>query len=863
MSRRDQSRPLLMDGKWYARPGLLPFQRLNVRNFAKSPVRDITTSFKKSGFKSLREGRGALSFYQIIKNVDGSKDYGVRLRADTAARVYFYPIGQKPRLVGKIGVVSKDRRRHKPKIEDKLIRLPTYGRSGHYFIGIHVQSYYYNDGGIWQAPVIEEFARAQRGWRLEFLSETFAFGIIFILTIYNAGLFLYRPEEKSNLWLAAFCFFVTLRHAFQSGMLLNVFFEDSSLLLYQVRRTIEFCTGQLLTSAICGFAISSFYPGMWKKTYRYLWGFTLITVCAAFALPSYKIRSVLWAMDIAILAGGFLAFYIAFKAVLDKKSGSKNYLLGFVVAFLSGIHDVLLGLQIIDTGIFLIHHGTAFMIFCFGQTVAKKFAVAFRTSERLSQFLEEEVKFKTKDIQSILDSIPQGILTICEDENIDRNYSLHLEEILGHKSISGRGIDEVLFAASDLTTEKRAMALTSIRTAIGEYSFNFDVNIDHLPTELVYRYKNREKSLSCTWSAVSNEEEIVYKILLAIRDVTELKAFEEENRLQKREMNMIEEIIDVERRKFFYFIQESQGFVDRSVGISREQRSNPEELWRLLFIEMHTLKGIARSHGFKQISNLIHLIEDHIQKAISDRTDQTEPVSCKLEDLRKLILEYEHIARHRLHFDTTNSVPMTTPSYTSFREHLEQLESFIGEIAMQVGKPMPVLHLHVEDHYQIDGSFAGTLNQCLVHLIRNSLDHGIEAESDRVDAGKPFAGQIDIELVEEEEYRLSYYDDGQGLNLKKLEEKVRGEQQVENSSSLTAKQIAEVIFQSGLSTAEGLTDISGRGVGMDAVRSIIERAGGTVELDILSVSEEHFAKFAIIFKLPRHLIVHGARQSVG
>ena len=153
----------------------------------------------------------------------------------------------------------------------------------------------------------------------------------------------------------------------------------------------------------------------------------------------------------------------------------------------------------------------------------------------------------------------------------------------------------------------------------------------------------------------------------------------------------------------------------------------------------------------------------------------------------------------------------------------------VHDISSKLDKKI-VLKL-VGENTEVDKAVVELINDPLVHLIRNSLDHGIEMPADRVAAGKPETGTIELKAYHRGGHIvIEIIDDGRGLDKDKLLAKAIEKGLVEESNLLTEKQIFELIFTPGFSTAEQLTDISGRGVGMDVVRRNIQSLGGNIEI---------------------------------
>ena len=144
----------------------------------------------------------------------------------------------------------------------------------------------------------------------------------------------------------------------------------------------------------------------------------------------------------------------------------------------------------------------------------------------------------------------------------------------------------------------------------------------------------------------------------------------------------------------------------------------------------------------------------------------------------------------------------------------------------------------------------------LVRLPDGRVGLLIETGEERIQKGKLPEGRIDINLSQNENMlNINYKDDGSGLNLKKLKELGFERSIFMEGEEISTYQIAELIFHDGLSTAPSVTEISGRGVGMGAIKRYIEQAGGAFELKL---DDEHTMEsvgvpFSIVISLPENL----------
>lgn len=134
---------------------------------------------------------------------------------------------------------------------------------------------------------------------------------------------------------------------------------------------------------------------------------------------------------------------------------------------------------------------------------------------------------------------------------------------------------------------------------------------------------------------------------------------------------------------------------------------------------------------------------------------------------------------------------------------------------------------------EFDRSILDRLSEPLLHVVRNAVSHGIETPQERRDAGKPEAGKLTIEARREKDsIVIDVSDDGAGVDLESVRARAvqAGLVHEDLAEDLSPDQVAEFVFWPGISTAEAVSEVSGRGVGMDAVRTSIESLGGSVEL---------------------------------
>jgi two-component system chemotaxis sensor kinase CheA len=160
-----------------------------------------------------------------------------------------------------------------------------------------------------------------------------------------------------------------------------------------------------------------------------------------------------------------------------------------------------------------------------------------------------------------------------------------------------------------------------------------------------------------------------------------------------------------------------------------------------------------------------------------------------------------------------------------------KLPRIVRDLAVESGKKIELVMLGAET--ELDRQVLDLIKDPLTHMVRNSADHGLEDIEGRQEAGKSETGTITLNAYHEGGHIIiEIADDGRGLNIDRIKQKAleNGLTTEADLDGMTDQQIGMFIFKAGFSTAEKITNVSGRGVGMDVVRTNIEKIGGTVEL---------------------------------
>ncbi len=164
------------------------------------------------------------------------------------------------------------------------------------------------------------------------------------------------------------------------------------------------------------------------------------------------------------------------------------------------------------------------------------------------------------------------------------------------------------------------------------------------------------------------------------------------------------------------------------------------------------------------------------------------------------------------------------------KQTFQRMSRLVRDLSKAAGKSVNIEL--VGEETEIDRNMVEEIYNPLVHLIRNAVDHGLEPPQDRIRAGKPESGLITLKAYHRGGHVvIEISDNGRGLNKEKILDKAVKNGVVDPKENLSDQEIYRLVFLPGLSTAEKVTDVSGRGVGMDVVKQAIEKLRGKIEIE--------------------------------
>jgi HPt (histidine-containing phosphotransfer) domain-containing protein len=511
-----------------------------------------------------------------------------------------------------------------------------------------------------------------------------------------------------------------------------------------------------------------------------------------------------------------------------------------------------------------------------------------RVAERTAQLSQ-----KTNDINAMLHNMKLGVSTVIPGNLIHPEYSNYLRTIFSIDDLAGKELVSSLFARSSLGVDSKDQITVALGAILGEDAMMFEFNAHLLVPEMqLVDDEGSHKIVQMDWSPIVNDGGVVDKVLLITQDVTHLRELEESSAHQKEELEIISKIIKISIGKFNEFIESAGAYIAANRLLLTETKSHDPDAVAALFRNMHTIKGNARTFEFTHITNVAHHAEQTYDQLRKDAKPEWRPdvLIAELNAVEAAVAHYVKVNEDTLGRKGRTSDLLTARGAFVGNDELAALRSMaaklaeshpaadvmqlhgmidrlglvslgrivsgsvdsLSSLANELKKPTPAVEIAGGD-VGFNSGFAETLKSCCMHILRNSMDHGIEAPEARLRANKTEQGRLRFACerhIDHVELRIG--DDGQGLALHKLHEKGVAAGLFGADVRPTREAVADIIFRAGLSTSAGVTEVSGRGVGMDAVRTFLKEQGASIRIALNDPSgtELGFAPFEFVIRAP-------------
>ena len=441
--------------------------------------------------------------------------------------------------------------------------------------------------------------------------------------------------------------------------------------------------------------------------------------------------------------------------------------------------------------------------------------------------LERIVQARTASLRLVLDNVDQGFLTIDTDGVMSSERSAAIDKWLGQPEPE-MTLADYLGKHVPWAKDALEMGLSQVRDDL----LPVELTLEQLPQEL----EIDDRLFRITYTPINAGGELE-RLLVVISDVT---AVVERERLEAEQKEVVKLFERVTRDKsgFLEFFEEAHALVENIVD---EQTTSLAELKRLV----HTLKGNAMLFGIRSVADFCHDLEQRIDETPSLPTSQErDELNLRWQRLCRNLEMFlgkranETVEVEQAEFEGVLLALLgNTPGEEVARRistwRLEPTEKRLRRVAEQargIARRLNKGDLKIVVNHcnsRLEPARWVSFWSAFVHVIRNAVDHGIESPADREAAGKSVNGELRISTRStSKHFSIEIQDDGRGIDW----DQVAAKAAEKGLPARNRADLVEALFTDGLTTTDHVTQFSGRGVGMGALRAASASRNGTIDV---------------------------------
>ncbi|NYE06736.1 two-component system chemotaxis sensor kinase CheA [Bacillus niacini] len=461
----------------------------------------------------------------------------------------------------------------------------------------------------------------------------------------------------------------------------------------------------------------------------------------------------------------------------------------------------------------------------------------------------EDLASLTHDMENVLDLLRNSKLTITS-EIMDIIFTCvdFIEKMVTNIEQGGNGkenVTDIVFQLKKIQDPSLAMNLEN--QAINETAATAQLVMDEFQLSVIneaIKFGNHAYQISvtldeqCVMKAV--RAYMVFQVLEELGEVLQtnppVEQIEEEGfndtfsilLLSPQEAQDIQkQLLNVSEVKQVLVVEQGnqQGKIDEEVLVKEVEKADPTPKQNGNE-ESDSSKKKPRSKSIRVDIDKLDQLMNLFSELIIDR-GRLEQIAQNTH-LNELTETVEHMTR----ISTNLQELILNMRMVPVEQVFNRFPRMIRDLAKELNKKIELIIEGAET--ELDRTVIDEIGDPLVHLIRNALDHGLETTKDRIECGKPEEGKVVLKAYHSGNHVfIEVKDDGKGINREKVLSKgiERGVVTLEDSQNLTDSQVYSLLFSSGFSTADKISDISGRGVGLDVVKTKIESLGGAISVD--------------------------------
>jgi ligand-binding sensor domain-containing protein/signal transduction histidine kinase len=495
----------------------------------------------------------------------------------------------------------------------------------------------------------------------------------------------------------------------------------------------------------------------------------------------------------------------------------------------------LLVIFIITASIYLLYRQRTALMRRRNQELEQKVAERTKALNKKTHALEAA----KKETDNILYNVNEGLFLLNRKYAIGSQYALILEQIFERKKLGQINFFDLLrnhIAEEHLSILDRYLNLM-FREDIIEHSLDELNPANQL--EMQFEGGKRSKYLTIKFNRISGKRGKIVELMATVRDVTEQVLLEqklaESEKRTNRKMDWMLGILHVEPELLKEFIENVQRELDYIEGILELEQGTDDYHVRLekIYRSMHLIKGNASLLALKFFADLAHQFEDNISE-IQKKPDQITGSDLKqlkesLYEMRESIMEVHGL------LDRISEIHTQMRPKRSYERKLllQSFENLTKQMGSESGK---IIKLKANGFKIDDIPYKSQLlvKEILIQFIRNSIAHGIELPEERKRVKKSRQAVIELTTFKDNGFfAVKVRDDGRGIQVEKLRKRLKesGKWPEKEIDTWTEEQVVDTIFLPGVTTADDVDEIAGRGVGMDLVKDKINLHKGDIKID--------------------------------
>jgi two-component system chemotaxis sensor kinase CheA len=464
-----------------------------------------------------------------------------------------------------------------------------------------------------------------------------------------------------------------------------------------------------------------------------------------------------------------------------------------------------------------------------------------------------ELASRNEDLRLVMDNVEQGFVTIDRAGVMSEERSRVVQEWFGAPQPGA-----TLWSYLDQVDEGRGEILETGWSQVLDGFLPLDTALD----QIAKRFENGGRHYTIAFRPIANAGGEFERALVVISDVTDVIARERKEQEEQENTSLFTKLLE-DRDSIQEFIEESRRLV-RCI----DSRSADESSVR---VALHTLKGNASVLGLTAIARSCHDVESALADGESLEHAQLESVSNAFARVEGRVAEFvKVVAGTDSAFDESfreelaNAIRarvshakleelVETLALEPVERRLKRAADQVRCLATRLGKAP--LRVHVEcERVRADRSDWQELWLELPHVLRNAIDHGLERPEERTAVGKPLEANVFLRAYSTiEGLVVEVEDQGRGIAWEKVETRARALGLVP-AGEMTESVLAETLFAPGVTTAERVTETSGRGIGLAAIHQAIKRRGGRLSVESRSGQG---TKFSFVWPLTAKSLGNG------